>query len=324
MALQDKILVVGANGQIGTELTYQLRQTYGNKNVIAADLHHPEQELLHSGPFEQLTILNRERIEEVLAKYRITQVYHLAAILSAKGEKNPMDAWYVNMNGLLNVLEACVEHAVQKLFWPSSIAVFGNHSPKKDTPQYTMMDPQTAYGISKLAGERWCHYFHFQKGLDIRSLRYPGLISYSSLPGGGTTDYAVDIFYQAVQEGSYTSFLREDTLLPMMYMPDAIRAICEVMEADASKLRVHSSYNLASLSFTPAQLAQEIQKHIPEFTISYEPDFRQQIADSWPNNINDSYAREDWGWKPQYDIETMTADMLRNIKKKLEVDSTIG
>lgn len=304
-------MVLGANGQIGTELVTALRANYGNKNVVATDINPSKQS--QEGPFEILDILNPEAAATVIKKYEVTQIYHLAAILSATGEKNPRLAWDVNMNGLLNILDASVELGVKKVFWPSSIAVFGKNSPKRLTPQHTTTDPDTIYGISKLAGERWCQYYYRTKGLDVRSLRYPGLISYASKPGGGTTDYAVEIFYEALQHGKYTCFLKEDQRLPMMYMPDAIRATIELMEADSSRLRIRSSYNISALSFTPAILAEEIAKHIPGFTIDYTPDFRQQIAETWPGSIDDNYARLDWDWKDQNDLPFTVKDMLEHI-----------
>nr|5Z75_A Chain A, Artificial L-threonine 3-dehydrogenase [synthetic construct]5Z75_B Chain B, Artificial L-threonine 3-dehydrogenase [synthetic construct]5Z75_C Chain C, Artificial L-threonine 3-dehydrogenase [synthetic construct]5Z75_D Chain D, Artificial L-threonine 3-dehydrogenase [synthetic construct] len=305
-----KILVIGACGQIGTELTVALREIYGNENVVASDIREPNEE---SGPFEKLDVMDKERLEEIVEKHKITQVYHLAAILSATGEKNPLFAWDLNMNSLLNVLELAREGKIDKIFWPSSIAVFGPTTPKENTPQHTVMDPSTVYGISKLAGERWCEYYHEKYGVDVRSIRYPGLISWKTPPGGGTTDYAVDIFHKALEDGKYTCFLSEDTALPMMYMDDAIRATIELMEAPAENIKIRSSYNLAGMSFTPEEIAEEIKKHIPDFEISYEPDFRQAIADSWPASIDDSVARKDWGWKPEYDLDKMTEDMLKNL-----------
>jgi nucleoside-diphosphate-sugar epimerase len=251
----------------------------------------------------------------LVLRYNITQVYLLAAILSATGEKNPTLAWHINMQSLLNVLDVAKEEKLEKIYWPSSIAVFGPNSPKHDTPQHTVIEPSTIYGISKFSGERWCDYYWNRYKVDVRSLRYPGLISYKSQPGGGTTDYAVEIFHDAIGKGEYTSFLKEDTYLPMMYMPDAIRATVELMEADASKISIRSSYNLSGVSFSPKEIAAEIQKHVPEFKINYKPDSRQQIADSWPATIDDSLARNDWGWKPEYSLETMTKDMLENLSK---------
>jgi nucleoside-diphosphate-sugar epimerase len=311
---KEKILVIGASGQIGVELTLALRKIYGNSSVIASDLRE-ENELLHgTGPYVSLDVMNKEMLHVQVIRQNITQVYLLAAILSATGEKNPNLAWHLNMQGLLNVLDIAREEKLQKVYWPSSIAVFGPSSPKENCPQRTIIEPSTVYGISKYAGEFWCNYFYHRYGVDVRSLRYPGLISYKSAPGGGTTDYAVEIFHEALENKKYTCFLQEDTYLPMMYMPDAIRATIELMEAPADKISVRTSYNLSSMSFSPKEIAGAIRKHIPGFTISYKPDYRQQIADSWPQSIDDSQAREDWGWKHEYDLERMTADMLQNLK----------
>jgi nucleoside-diphosphate-sugar epimerase len=316
-SLQDKILVIGACGQLGSELTAALRQTYGESNVIASDVHLPAAgPLCDNGIFEKLDVLDARRLSEVLNRHHITQVYVLAAVLSATGEKHPKFAWNLNINGLLHVLDAAVEKKIAKIFWPSSIAVFGPHTPPEQTPQYTVTDPNTVYGISKQAGELWCDYYHKKYGLDVRSVRYPGLIGYQSMPGGGTTDYAVDIYYKALEEKAYECFLSENTYLPMMYMPDAIRGTLELMEAEANQIRVRTSYNLAGISFSPEEIAQSIQTFIPDFRISYRPDFRQQIADSWPRSIDDSVARQDWGWKPAYTLEQMTEDMLLHLKHK--------
>lgn len=318
---EEKILVVGACGQIGVELTLRLRKMYGEGKVIASDLREEHPLLKGTGPYVSLDIMNKETFHVLVLRYNITQVYLLAAILSATGEKNPVLAWHVNMQSLLNVLEVAKEENLAKIYWPSSIAVFGPNSPKDNTPQHTIIEPTTVYGISKFAGERWCEYYFKRYNIDVRSLRYPGLISYKSQPGGGTTDYAIEIFHDALKEGKYTSFLSEQTYLPMMYMPDAIRATVELMEADASKINIRSSYNVGAMSFSPKEIAKEIKKHIPDFTIDYEPDSRQQIADSWPKSIDDSNAQIDWGWKPEYDISRMTADMLKNLSvlKKIEV-----
>lgn len=310
----EKILVIGACGQIGVELTLQLRKIYGEQAIIASDLREEHALLKGTGPYVSLDILNRETFHVLVLRYNITQVYLLAAILSATGEKNPALAWHINMQSLLNVLEIAREEKLARVYWPSSIAVFGANSPRENTPQHTIIEPSTIYGISKLAGERWCEYFHKRYDVDVRSLRYPGLISYKSQPGGGTTDYAVEIFHDAVKKGSYTSFLKEDTYLPMMYMPDAIRATIELMEAPADKITVRSSYNLSGMSFSPKEIGEEIKKHIPAFEMSYQPDSRQQIADSWPKSIDDSQAKQDWGWKPRYDLEAMTEDMLKNLE----------
>jgi len=307
----DTVLVIGACGQIGSELVMSLRKIY--KNVIAADLKEPSQEIKETGIFEHLDVLNKNSLAATINKYGVTQVYHLAAILSATGEKNPELAWRVNMKGLRNVLDVCVEHKIKKLFWPSTIAVFGPTTPRKNTPQWTVMEPNTIYGISKQAGERWCDYYFQKRNLDVRSVRYPGLISYKTPGGGGTTDYAIDIYFEAKKHKSYSCFLAENTTLPMMYMPDAIRATIELMEAPAEKIQVRSSYNIASLSFSPKELTESIKKFIPDFSIKYAPDFRQKIAENWPESIDDSVARKDWGWKPEFSVDDMTADMLEHI-----------
>lgn len=314
--MAEMILILGAGGQIGTELTTELRKTYGNNNVIMADIRELKGDLFEAGPFEVVNVMDKDTLLQVVRKYKVTQIYHLAAILSATGEKDPQKAWSVNMDGLFNVLELARQEGIRKVFWPSSIAVFGKRAPKRLTPQYTITDPQTIYGISKLAGERWCHYYFHNYGVDVRSLRYPGLISHVGAPGGGTTDYAVEIYYEALEHSKYSCFLKEDQMLPMMYMPDALRATLELMEAPAENLRVHSSYNISSMEFTPKTLAKAIQNHIPDFEISYAPDHRQKIAQAWPGSIDDNYARVDWGWMPQYDLDAMTADMLENIAKK--------
>lgn len=310
----EKILVIGAQGQLGTELTEALRKVYGVQNVVAADLQ-ATPPVTGEGPFETLNVLDEQRLKELIHQYQITQVYHLAALLSATGEKKPRQAWDLNMNGLLNVLEAAREGSIRRVFWPSSIAVFGPHTPSQMTPQFTVTDPNTIYGISKLAGERWCEYYFAKYGVDVRSLRYPGLISYKNPPGGGTTDYAVAIYQEAVETGAYQCYLSEDTYLPMMYMPDAIRAALELMEADTGKLTVRSSYNIGAISFSPKEVAVQIREHIPAFTVTYQPDFRQQIADSWPQRVDDSTARHDWGWQPRFNLATMTEDMLTNLKR---------
>ncbi|HEY3384922.1 MAG TPA: NAD-dependent epimerase/dehydratase family protein [Saprospiraceae bacterium] len=310
---QEKILITGATGQIGTVLTEALRAEYGQDNVLATDIKKPEH---NTGLFEMLDILNIQRIKEIVDDYNITTIYHLAAILSASGEWNPTKTWNVNMNGLLSILELARESGLQKVFFPSTIAVFGNTTPRVMTPQHTAMAPSTVYGISKAAGELWCAYYYDRYGLDVRSVRYPGIISHQSMPGGGTTDYAVDIFHQAIQEGKYTCFLEANTRLPMMYMDDAIRATLELMRADKEDIKIRTSYNLASMSFTPAELANVIKKHLPDFTIDYKPEHRQAIAASWTESIDDQAARDDWGWKPDFDLDSMTVDMLTNLKKK--------
>jgi nucleoside-diphosphate-sugar epimerase len=314
----EKILVIGSNGQIGTELVEELRKIYGTDNVIASDIKKPGTDL--GGPFEILNVLDKTSVEELILKKNVTQVYLLAALLSATAERNVHYAWQLNMEGLILLLDMARDKKIKKLYWPSSIAVFGPSTPRKQTPQHTVMDPTTVYGISKLAGERWCEYYHLRYGVDVRSLRYPGLIGYKSAPGGGTTDYAVHIFHEALRKGSYTSFLSEDTYLPMMYMPDAIRATISLMESPSEKIGIRSSYNIAGVSFSPKELAAEIRKHLPGFRISYAPDSRQNIADSWPQSIDDSVARSHWGWTPEYDLPGMTRDMLENIKAYIQVN----
>ena len=310
---KEKILVIGASGQIGVELTLALRKIYGGNNVVASDLREENDLLKGSGPYVSLDVMNKEMLHVQIIRQNITQVYLLAAILSATGEKNPPLAWHLNMQSLLNVLDIAKEEKLTKVYWPSSIAVFGPTSPKINCPQHTIIEPTTVYGISKYAGEFWCNYFHQRYAVDVRSLRYPGLISYKSSPGGGTTDYAVEIFHAAKEKQRYTSFLRQDTHLPMMYMPDAIRATIELMEAPAEKIKVRTSYNLSGMSFSPTEIGDEIRKHIPGFQLDFKPDYRQQIADSWPKSIDDSKASEDWGWKPEFDLAKMTADMLMNL-----------
>lgn len=315
--VKEKILVIGASGQIGVELTLALRKIYGASNVIASDLRE-QNELLHgTGPYVSLDVMNKEMLHVQVIRQGVTQIYLLAAILSATGEKNPNLAWHLNMQGLLNVLDIAREEKLSKVYWPSSIAVFGPTSPKKNCPQQTIIEPITVYGISKYAGEFWCNYFFNKYGVDVRSLRYPGLISYKSAPGGGTTDYAVEIFHEALEEKQYTSFLEKDTYLPMMYMPDAIRATIELMEAPSEKITIRTSYNIAAMSFSPEEIAAEIKKQIPEFRINFAPDYRQAIANSWPQSIDDSVARKDWGWKPEYDLAAMTRDMLENLQQEL-------
>ena len=311
---KEKILVIGASGQIGVELTLALRKIYGNNNVVASDLREENELLKGTGPYVSLDVMNKEMLHVQVIRQNFTQIYLLAAILSATGEKNPNLAWHLNMQGLLNVLELAKEEKLHKIYWPSSIAVFGPTSPKKNCPQQTIIEPTTVYGISKYAGEFWCNYYHHRYGVDVRSLRYPGLISYKSAPGGGTTDYAVEIFHEALEHKKYECFLKEDTYLPMMYMPDAIRATIELMEAPADKITVRTSYNLSGMSFSPKEIAAEIKKHIPGFRISYKSDYRQAIADSWPQSINDSVARQDWNWREEYDLAAMTKDMLENLR----------
>jgi len=316
--MTEKILVIGANGQIGTELVMALRGIHGAENVIASDINDPTYAIRNSGPYEIVNVLDKHNLHHIFDKHRPTQVYLLAAILSAVGEQKPKLAWDLNMTGLIHVLDFAVEFKTARVFWPSSIAVFGPHSPQFNTPQYCVMDPNTVYGFSKLAGERWCEYYYTKYGVDVRSIRYPGLIGWKASPGGGTTDYAVHIFHEALKKGQYESFLSADTALPMMYMEDAIRATISLMDAPAEQVKIRSSYNLAGISFTPAQMADEIKKHIPAFEMGYvESDPRQAIADSWPKSIDDSSAQQDWGWKLEYDLPKMTADMLENLKKTI-------
>lgn len=314
--MQTKILIIGACGQIGTELTGKLRETYGVENVIASDIRKLENDVVKNGIFEVINALDYNQIENIIEKYQVTDVYLMAALLSATAEKNPAFAWDLNMNSLFHVLNLAKAGKIKKIFWPSSIAVFGPTTPKHNTPQYTVMDPTTVYGISKQCGERWCEYYFNQYGVDVRSIRYPGLISWTTPPGGGTTDYAVDIYYKAIEDGKYTCFLKEDTELPMMYMDDAIKATIQIMQAPAEQIKIRSSYNLSAISFTPNEIFEEIKKHYPDFTISYEPDFRQKIADSWPASIDDTSARTDWNWQNDYNMENMTQVMLENLQKK--------
>lgn len=310
----ETILLIGASGQIGAELTMLLRSQYGNSNVVAADIKIPVGELAESGPFEELNVLDRNRIAELADKYKLTQIYNMAAMLSATGEKFPQKAWQLNMDGLINTLEVAREKGIKKMYWPSSIAAFGPTTPKTYTPQITIMEPNTIYGISKQAGERWCEWYFLKYGLDVRSIRYPGIISYKTEPGGGTTDYAVDIYFKAKQTGKYTCYIAENTLLPMMYMPDAIKATVQLMDAPADTIKVRSSYNLAAMTFSPKMVGEAIKKHIPDFELTYDVDFRQKIAETWPGSIDDSAARADWGWQHEYDLDKMTADMLKHIK----------
>ncbi|CAN5197825.1 NAD-dependent epimerase/dehydratase family protein [soil metagenome] len=310
-----RILIIGAAGQIGSELTLKLRDLYGKDNVVASDLREGGEDLMNSGPYEVADATDKDRIEALVAHYNITDVYLMAAMLSATGEKYPMKAWSLNMDSLFIVLNLAKEKKIQKVFWPSSIAVFGPSTPKKDTPQATIMEPSTVYGISKQTGERWCEYYHQKFGVDVRSLRYPGIISYKTPPGGGTTDYAVEIFHEALTQGKYTSFLSKDTNLPMMYMDDAIKATMNIMQAPAAEVKVRSSYNLAAISFTPEEIADQIKTHLPEFEMAYEPDFRQAIADSWPGSIDDSEARKDWGWSNDYDLKELAREMLEGLRE---------
>jgi nucleoside-diphosphate-sugar epimerase len=315
--MDTKILIIGACGQIGTELTQKLRETYGNENVIASDIRKLNIDVVNDGIFEVVNALDYNQIEHLVEKYQITDVYLMAALLSATAEKNPAFAWDLNMNSLFHVLNLAKAGKIKKVYWPSSIAVFGPTTPRNNTPQYTVMEPSTVYGISKQTGERWCEYYHVQYGVDVRSIRYPGLISWSTPPGGGTTDYAVDIYHKAITEGKFTSFLSENSALPMMYMDDAIKATIGIMQAPAEQIKIRSSYNLSAMSFTPKEIAEEIKKHFPDFTIDYAPDFRQKIADSWPASIDDSRAREDWGWKNDFNMDNMTVEMITKLKENI-------
>ncbi len=317
--MQERILIIGSSGQIGTELVISLRKMYGNENVIASDIRSSNIEVMNSGPFEELNIMNDDLLRKIVKRYRVTQIYLLAALLSASAEKNISKGWELNMRSHSNVLELAKDGLVQKVFWPSSIAVFGPTTPKENTQQHTVMEPNTVYGITKLAGERWNEYYFNKFGVDVRSIRFPGLIGWQTKPGGGTTDYAVDIFHAAVKNSKYQSFLSKNTKLPMMYMPDAIRAAIKLMRAPYEQVKIRSSYNLAGISFTPKQIAAEISKYVPNFEISYKNDYRQKIADSWPCSVNDEYAQNDWGWELEYDLQKMTKDMIVNLQKKYNV-----
>ncbi|TRO67203.1 NAD-dependent epimerase/dehydratase family protein [Christiangramia sabulilitoris] len=316
--MAGRILIIGACGQIGTELTLKLREIHGKDQVIASDIREGAEELMQSGPFEILNATDEIHIKEIVDKYEIKEVYLMAAMLSATAEKAPMKAWDLNMDSLFHILNLAKDGKIDKIFWPSSIAVFGPTTPKDQTPQTTVMEPTTVYGISKQTGERWCEYYFNKFGVDIRSIRYPGIISYKTLPGGGTTDYAIEIFHEALRNGEYTSFLDRDAALPMMYMDDAINATVKIMEAPADEIKVRSSYNLAAISFTPEILAEEIKKHLADFTIKYDPDFRQKIAESWPSSIDDNAARNDWGWEHEFDLDKMTSTMLEGVGKTLK------
>ena len=315
----DNILVIGAAGQIGSELVVELRKIYGSGHVFATDIKQPPQDVIEGGPFHMLDVMDDKQLIHFIIRHKITQIYHLAAVLSGNAEKLPIQAWNINMDSLMNILEvAKMVDEVKKVFWPSSIAVFGPSTPRTNTPQLTVMEPVTVYGVSKLAGERWCDYYFNRYGVDVRSIRYPGLISYKTEAGGGTTDYAVEIYYEAIRNGSYECFLSEHTALPMLFMPDAIQGTIQLMEAERSGLSIHSAYNLGGMSITPDQVYQEIRKEIPDFKISYKPDFRQDIANTWPQSVDDSQASKDWGFKQNFDLERMTAIMLKEIRNKLK------
>ncbi|WP_370478862.1 NAD-dependent epimerase/dehydratase family protein [Tamlana flava] len=314
--MASKILIIGACGQIGSELTFALRNIYGSENVIASDISYGNLDIVNSGIFEIVDAVNYASLKTCIEKFNIDTVYLMAALLSAKGEKFPMRAWDLNMTSLFNVLNLARDKFIKKVFWPSSIAVFGPTTPVDYTPQYTIMEPSTVYGITKQVGERWCEYYNNKYGVDVRSLRYPGIISWKTMPGGGTTDYAVEIYHKAITNGHYECFLKEDTELPMMYMDDAVKATVDIMQVKPEDVKIRSSYNLAAISFAPKEIAKSIKKHIPEFEISYKPDYRQEIASSWPKNINDSYARQDWKWKHAFSLEDITDEMLFQLRKK--------
>ncbi len=314
---KEKIWVIGASGQIGSDLVVELRKIYGGANVIASDIKEASEEVMQGGPFEHFDVCSVDEISHIVKKYKITEVYNLAALLSGTAEKDPRFAWRLNMNGLFNILNVAREGFVKKVFWPSSIAVFGPTTQKENTPQVAVTEPNTVYGITKIAGERWCEWFHDKYNIDVRSVRYPGLIGYKALPGGGTTDYAVDIFYHAIQQKNYECFLSADTKLPMMYMPDGIRATLDLMHAPQKDISVRSSYNLAGMTFDPKIIHESIKRHYPDFKVNYKTDFRQGIADSWPQSIDDSVATRDWGWKPEYDLDSMVDDMIVKLKPKL-------
>jgi len=314
--MASKILIIGACGQIGTELTIKLREIYGVDNVIASDINTRKLDLVNAGPFEIIDAKNFNAVKDCCKNYNIDTVYLMAALLSATGEKYPMEAWDLNMNSLFHVLNLAKGGTIKKIFWPSSIAVFGPTTPRENTPQHTICEPTTVYGITKQVGERWCEYYYNKYGVDVRSLRYPGIISHKAMPGGGTTDYAVEIYHQAIKNGTYECFLSKDTNLPMLFMDDAIKATTSLMAAPAKDLTIRSAYNLSAISFTPQQIFESIKKQLPEFLITYKPDFRQAIADSWPSSIDDSVARKDWNWKHNYNLEKMTSEMLKHLKKK--------
>jgi nucleoside-diphosphate-sugar epimerase len=314
--MSSKILIIGACGQIGTELTTKLREIYGVNNVIASDINTRKLDLVNSGPFQIIDAKNFNAIKDCCKNHNIDTVYLMAALLSATGEKYPMEAWDLNMNSLFHVLNLAKGGQIKKVFWPSSIAVFGPTTPRKNTPQHTICEPTTVYGITKQVGERWCEYYHDKYGVDVRSIRYPGIISHKAMPGGGTTDYAVEIYHEAIKKGKYECFLSENTSLPMLFMDDAIKATTDLMQASSENLSIRSSYNLSAMSFTPKEIFESIKRQIPDFSITYKPDFRQAIADSWPSSIDDSVARKDWNWQHSFDLNTMTNVMLHALKKK--------
>ena len=316
--MQDKVLVIGSSGQIGSELVAELRSNYGNSNVIASDIVASNQIIMDSGPFEILDVTDSERLYEIVKKYDVTHVYLLAAILSANAEKKPNLSWDLNMKSLFNILDLAKNKIIKKVFWPSSIAVFGPNTEKIKTQQHTVTEPNTVYGISKLAGERWCEYYFNKYNVDVVSLRYPGLIGWKSNPGGGTTDYAVHIFHEAIKNKKYTSFLSKDTTLPMMFMADAIKATLKIMESDSDKIKIRSSYNISGCSFNPEELANKIQFYIPDFKISYNSDYRQEIADSWPDSLEDSLAKEHWGWQSEYSMPKLVEEMIKNLNAKYD------
>jgi nucleoside-diphosphate-sugar epimerase len=320
MISTDNILIIGAAGQIGSELVAELRKIYGSDHVFATDIKEASQDIMDGGPFQLMDVMDDKRLIHFVIRHKITQIYHLAAVLSGNAEKLPLQAWHINMDGLMNILEvAKMVEEVKKVFWPSSVAVFGPTTPRMNTPQLTVMEPTTVYGMSKLAGERWCEYYFNRYGVDTRSIRYPGLISYKTEAGGGTTDYAVEIYYEAIKNSRYFCFLDENTALPTLFMPDAIKATIDLMEAEASKLTVHNSYNVGGLSVSPASIYEEIKKHIPDFKIEYKPDFRQKIAETWPQSIDDSVSKRDWGFQYRFDLPAITEIMLEEIRKKLNL-----
>lgn len=319
--MKDTILIIGSSGQIGTELVMKLRELYGNNHVVASDIRRSSEEVVQSGPYEDLDIMNEAHLHKIVKKYNVTQVYLLAALLSANAEKNIELGWNLNMRSLSHVLDLGRAKMIKKIYWPSSIAVFGPNTPKLMTPQFSIMEPNTVYGISKQAGERWCEYYFNKFGVDVRSIRYPGLIGWRAAPGGGTTDYAVHIFHEALKNGKYKCFLNSKTTLPMMYMTDAIRATIELMEVPSEQVKIRSSYNVRGVSFNPEEIAKEVRMHLPAFKMSYHEDYRQAIANSWPNSIDDFHAQEHWGWKADYDLSKMTNDMMRNLKEQYKITS---